>query len=167
MAQGGDLVKSGVWERAIYRDFSQISCGFSPILGKTGKIRSAQSTLPFFLIVNSTTQELNPSFSRPSWIASLPAGDISHSTLDYPPLGCISHSSFVWPSLGGISNAGLVLPPWGALTGCQTGTVTSAWWICSGLTLWVWPSFLPQDSGGPKTAHLAVVGFRIISALIN
>lgn len=31
---------------------------------------------------------------------------------------------------GGISNARMDAPPWGALTGCQTGTVTSWWWIC-------------------------------------
>lgn len=73
--------------------------------------------------------------TRPSWIASVLLGSISHSILDYPLLGYISHSGFIWPSLGGISNAQLVILPSGALTGCRTGRVTTWWWICLGLTL--------------------------------
>ncbi len=132
----------------------------------------AKSTLALSFIGNLLNSEVDsliwprsaPLEARPSWIASLPVGGISHSALDYPPLGCISHSSFVWPSLGGISDAGLVLPPWGALTGCQTRTVTSGWWICSGLALWGPAILSASGQRWSQTAHQAVVCWlRIIN----
>lgn len=106
--------------------------------------------------------------ARPSWIASLLVGGISHSTLDYPPPGCISHSSFVWPSLGGES----VMPGLSCLPGAHSLAAWLEQWLLDdgfarGSISGVWPFFLFWDSVGPKTAHLAIVWFRITSAQIK